>query len=971
MECHDKKKNKKEELARWCYPALNVGDELTYWVLLDESKQLVARSNVRAANDPLYPNFRETPVSNLRPHVRGGATRADDIRDAMSPLTIQSIPEGSEANDTSFDDMGNGTSFETIPSQENDPDASPTGTPGEPKTPGTQPLKSIQDYYDAPVRLPRFSPDELIGRTFLYEVDDQRIRAKVIKKILDRDAENHQNIKMLISIGDDQLEELIAYNELSDLVSEQMDAEARGEDVEYPFRAIVGHKGPMRRDDGDYIDGPWSLKVEWENGETTWVSLRTMAKDDPITVAVYAKENGLLDTPGWKSFKRYTKNAKTMQRMVNASRRKQKHNAIVYKFGIRLPRNPKEAKELDRQNGNTYWQDAMALELAQLKEYKTFRSIGKNARVPTGYTKIPLKWVYDVKQSLKRKARLVARGDKTTPPPESVYSGVATLRSIRIVAFLAELNGLKLTGGDVGNAYLEAYTTEKICFVAGEEFGPLAGHTMIVDKALYGLRTSGARFHAKFADTLRFLGFQPTKADPDVWLRDAGDCYEYVVVYVDDIFSALKDPETFYKQLQSEPWNYKLKNVEEPKYHLGGDFGRDEDGTFFYGAQSYVKRLVQNYKNVFGELPPETHAPLDKDDKPELDTSPLLGPDGIEQYQSFLGAVQWLVTLCRFDIAHAVMSLSRFRAAPREGHLDRLKRLIGYLRKRPSCAIRFRTGIPDFEAMFGEEAIKFDWMESIYGCPEEPVDDNAPPPKGKPVRPSTWCDANLMHDMVTGRSASGIVEFLNQTPTDWFSKRQNQVESATYGSEFMVARQATERMCDLRYTLRSFGVPIEGPSWMFGDNQSVVTSSTIPHSALQKRWNALSYHKVREAIASGWLRFEHVPGTENCSDILTKPLPWHKLKIFVEPLLMWKGDTNEAPSPGQVTEGSITRPQPELRQGEPGANIESGHESLLVNVTGGTTNIQSNESNVGFIPPELYGNQYAALYDRSDYEDNQ
>ena len=94
-----------------------------------------------------------------------------------------------------------------------------------------------------------------------------------------------------------------------------------------------------------------------------------------------------------------------------------------------------------------------------------------------------------------------------------------------------------------------------------------------------GRRTSGARFHAKFADTLRALGFKPTYADPDVWIRDAGTCYEYVVVYVDDILTALKDPKSFYSALQSDPWNYKLKNVEEPRYHLGGDFFRDSDGT--------------------------------------------------------------------------------------------------------------------------------------------------------------------------------------------------------------------------------------------------------------------------------------------------------------------------------------------------------------------------------------------------------
>eukprot|EP00977_Amphora_coffeiformis_P025527 scaffold20321_cov125-Amphora_coffeaeformis.AAC.1 len=315
-------------------------------------------------------------------------------------------------------------------------------------------------------------------------------------------------------------------------------------------------------------------------------------------------------------------------------------------------------------------------------EYKTFRDMGRTTRIPPGYKQIPLRMVFDVKQTLKRKARLVARGDKTDPPKDSVYSGVASLRSLRIVTFLAELNGLHLTGGDIGNAYLEAYTKEKVCTIAGPKFGPLQGHMLIIDKALYGLRTSGARFHAKFADTLRTLGFTPTYADPDVWIRDGGDCYEYIVVYVDDIFTALKEPVIFYDAIQSEPWNYKLKNVEEPKYHLGGDFFRDSDGTFCYGAQTYVKRMSENYEQLFGEPPKEYHSPMERGDQPELDVTMELGTDDIMKFQSMIGAVHWTVSLSRFDVAHAVMSLGRFRVNPRQGHLERLRRLIGYMKKR-------------------------------------------------------------------------------------------------------------------------------------------------------------------------------------------------------------------------------------------------------------------------------------------------
>ena len=76
----------------------------------------------------------------------------------------------------------------------------------------------------------------------------------------------------------------------------------------------------------------------------------------------------------------------------------------------------------------------------------------------------------------------------------------------------------------------------------------------------------------------------------------------------------------------------------------------------------------------------------------------------------------------------------------------------------------------------------------MYSKPPEGVDPNAPVPLGKMVRTTSFVDANLMHDVVTGRSCTGILKFMNQMPVDWFSKRQDQVETATYGSEFMAAR---------------------------------------------------------------------------------------------------------------------------------------------------------------------------------------
>mgnify|MGYP005847236111 CR=1 FL=1 len=636
------------------------------------------------------------------------------------------------------------------------------------------------------------------------------------------------------------------------------------------------------------------MQVDWENGERTWEPVSLMIKSDPVTLAKYAQEHHLLQTEGWKTLSRIANRNKDLRQMINQVKRHSRHDAIRYKFGVRLPRSVKEAHTLDGENGNTLWADAIKSEMSQLFEYDTFIDLGKDAPVPNGFKLIRGRIVFDVKESGKRKARYVAGGHLTDPPKDSVYSSVVSLRSIRLVTFMAELNGLLLMAADVGNAYLEAFTQEKICIKAGFEFGELAGHTLVINKALYGLRSSGKMFRESFADTLLDFGFSQCYADPDVWIRDANDKYEYVTTWVDDLLVAMKDPKSFMDSLQAPPYNYKLKGVEEPKYHLGGDFFRDSDGTLCYGAQTYIKRMVTTYKRTYGtepKYPKRGMTPMLKGDHPELDNTESCTPDEVQQFQSLIGALQWTISLCRLDIAHAVMTLSRYRTAPLKGHLDRAKRVISYLAKYPNAAIRYRTGIPNHEAFYGKDSPTYDWMYSVYGCNSEELPDNMPIPKGNPVRLTTFCDANLMHDFTTGKSCTGILHLINQTPLSWYSKRQGQVETATYGSEFVAARIAVEQIIDLRYSVRMLGAPIDGPSWLFGDNQSVITSSTIPHSTLSRRWNALSYHRVRDAVSRGFIRFHFLPSRQNPSDILTKALDHDTTWPHVETLLFRKGET--------------------------------------------------------------------------------
>ena len=201
------------------------------------------------------------------------------------------------------------------------------------------------------------------------------------------------------------------------------------------------------------------------------------------------------------------------------------------------------------------------------------------------------------------------------------------------------------------------------------------------------------------------------------------------------------------------------------------------------------------------------------------------------KYLTMVGQLQWLVTLGRFDIHAQVATMSRFRAAPRQGHMGRLKRIYSYAIRTMDYAIRFRTHQPDYSFLPDQD---FDWTYSVYGYVQEILPDDMPEPCGEAVTTTSTMDANLNHCLATGKSLTGWLHFVNKTPVGWYSKKQATVETVTYGAEFVAAKTATQQIMGIRQTLRYLGAPIGAKSYLFGDNRSVITSATLPHSTLKQ-----------------------------------------------------------------------------------------------------------------------------------------
>ena len=124
-----------------------------------------------------------------------------------------------------------------------------------------------------------------------------------------------------------------------------------------------------------------------------------------------------------------------------------------------------------------------------------------------------------------------------------------------------------------------------------------------------------------------------------------------------------------------------------------------------------------------------------------------------------------------------------------------------------------------------------------------------PEPLGKGFVIRGYVDADHAGECLTRRLRTGYAVFLKKDPICWFSKKQGSLETSTFGSEFMAMEQVTEYLRGLRYKLRLFGIPVDEPAQVYGDNQSVLYNTSLPESTLKKKCLAIAFHLVREGCA--------------------------------------------------------------------------------------------------------------------------
>jgi hypothetical protein len=182
------------------------------------------------------------------------------------------------------------------------------------------------------------------------------------------------------------------------------------------------------------------------------------------------------------------------------------------------------------------------------------------------------------------------------------------------------------------------------------------------------------------------------------------------------------------------------------------------------------------------------------------------------------------VELGRIDIITEVSMLSTYLCLLCEGHLDSVFHVFEYLALHHSSRVVFDPTYPSVDMV---AFIHTDW-NSMYGNVKEMIPPDVPVPRGKEVDLRLFVDSEHAGDKFTRRSRNGYVIYLNMAPIVWLSKRQPTVESSAFGADFVAMKNVIETCRGLCYKLRMMGLTLSGPTFVYGDNMSVVHNTHHP-----------------------------------------------------------------------------------------------------------------------------------------------
>ena len=506
--------------------------------------------------------------------------------------------------------------------------------------------------------------------------------------------------------------------------------------------------------------------------------------------------------------------------------------------GIQIPQTYKQAIN-DPEHGKQ-WKTAVQEEIISLMGNQTWEEVlqPKDANV------VDSKWVFTVKTNpdgtVERfKARLVARGFTQEHGTDYNETFAPTVRMDTLRLFLATIaaENLECFHYDIKNAFTESHLKEVIFLKPPRGVEVKKGYVLRILRSLYGLKQAARDWNLLMKKELLAWGFVQSLADPCMFVHKEKNLQ--ILVYVDDVIAAAKDPtqtEWFWKKLSGR---FNAKNLGEICKILGVRVTRDRKRRTIYIDQEHYLRAVfdrfgmSNKKYKDKKIPSADYKSL----RPATDDDTRID---ITEYQQGIGSLMFAMVLTRPDIAFTLGKLCQYMSDPVEHHGHALKSLLRYLRSTATMKLRYGPG-------------------------------------GAHSKFVIYSDADWASDAADRRSVSGSVAMFYGGPISWSSKKQRSVATSSCESEYMALSTSCKQGQWIAQVFRDLGFPEyigkdTNKVLMLGDNQGAIALTKNPHLHERSKHIDICYHFIRDLVEQGKLEVTYVPSADMVADGMTKPL---------------------------------------------------------------------------------------------------
>lgn len=508
------------------------------------------------------------------------------------------------------------------------------------------------------------------------------------------------------------------------------------------------------------------------------------------------------------------------------------------------------------------WTLAMMDEISSMEKNKVFELVPRPHK-SSGIRVIGSRWVYDKKTDgqghvTRLKARFIARGFTQVLGIDYTETFAPTLksRSFKMLLALANQNGWNIRQLDIKTAFLNADIGETEVFLRQPDGFINKDHPEYVwklNKSIYGLKQSPRNWYTMLSSFLISLGFQPSTADPCIYIRgDAKTNHIFVGVYVDDLPITSPSSVLIEDLVQQLRLKFEIKDLGELTHCLGINVTRDKINRQMKLSQPEYTMDILDYFNMLdshpAKTPMEANLHLSKSMSPQTTLEQDLMKD--IEYRTAVGKLIFLTITTRPDISYAVGEVSRFVANPGIQHWDAVKRILRYLNGTRDYGLNFNGMCQPIPTLLGYSDA--DWGGNI--------DDR----KSKTGYAIFWC--------------GGLIS--------WKSKFQASVALSTVEAEYIAACTTGREIAWLRKLAIDFGYPQEA-TVIREDNQGCIANSNNPLESEQMKHIAIQNHWVRDEVSRGQIILEYCPTNEMIADTLTKSLVKDKFIQHRNALLVW------------------------------------------------------------------------------------